>query len=476
MRVEYRKKPKWLITFVDNMIRNYKTTVLLIACIIVVGVLSLIQYYLVGNTYQLLKDKYYSEVKREMLKIENLPAMIPLEQRAADNIERGINLYINKQIRKEVFFKVLRSQDSMVKINANAYLSGWMNKNSNLHSVNYKCQYESIIIDFHGKYDTLMSSSERPIVFIGTPFPASNAILLNQVGTTTATKAFNDNGGKVTLDHKYKIRRSSYIDVSGWEKEGFKRMEGIFLLAAGLIIAVIGLFYFVFSALVKQKKIAEIKTDFANNITHELKTPLSSIDLILKSIKRKEVQTNPALLKDLLHSLSRQHEKIQKIVDNVLESAMSGSIELKREKLDITKYLNQYTRDLNIKDHSLKTDIEPGRQILTTNIDSLEKILNILIENAMKYSGKGLNIYLKAYSNGTHYFIEVKDEGPGIAPEYKYDIFDKFFRIPEQNKHTVKGLGLGLYLAKQATISLDAKLTLNSRLGEGSAFLIQLPL
>lgn len=253
-------------------------------------------------------------------------------------------------------------------------------------------------------------------------------------------------------------------------------MAGIYFLAILLILAVIVLFYLVFRAMIRQKKLAGIKTDFANNITHELKTPLTSVGLVLKSLDRPEVQGDKQKTAELLATLKRQHEKIQQTVDFVLESAMEAHPEIHKQATDIAAYLQNYVDDLRIADHLLEPNVIPATQPVITNTQLLDKILNNLVENAVKYSPVGSVIILKGYPSGLHYFIEVADQGPGIASDHQVNLFDKFFRVPEDNKHTVKGLGLGLYLSRKAAIAMGANLNLKSTSGAGCVFTLELPL
>jgi signal transduction histidine kinase len=446
------------------MNKNHKTRILLIACIIIVCTLSLIQYYLVRNTYLLTKDNYYTEVKKEMTRITNEPVVYSLGQEADDNLRQTINLYSKRKMSKSDFFKTLKNSNADINNKSNTYFSKRLNTNPRLRGVRYKSQLEEIRYEKKGKSDTLLIAPEKPFIFIGRDFQTASTILLNKNITVTSF-----------YDLRLSFIQSNYIDVSSWKKEVFKRMAGTLFLAIGLIIAVTTLFYLIFSAMIRQKKLAEIKTDFANNITHELKTPLSSVSIILKSALRQEVLTNPEVLENLLTSLDRQHEKIRKLIDSVLDSTMIANTKIELKEQDINSFLHEYFKDLAIGNHTILYEIDQQQQVVITNTILLEKILNILIDNAAKYSEEGKAIRVKTLITSHHYNIEISDQGPGIAEEYQHEIFDKFYRVPERNKHTVKGLGLGLYLGKQAAIQIGAQLIVRSKQGHGSTFIIRLP-
>lgn len=447
------------------MNKNHTTRALIIACVIIVCTLSFIQYYLVRNTYQLTRNDFYKEIKEKVLKITGTPVMLSLAEQTKANLRQTVIEYITNPINKPVFLKLLKRNTQKSGNQASICLKNIINKDPGLQGISYKSQFDEIIYEIDGKSDTLLAARAKPVIFSGDDFHTAHVITVNKDMTLSTGENL-----------RILIKQSNHIDTSSREKEVFKRMAGILLLAIGLIVAVIILLYLVFSAMIRQKKLAEIKTDFANNITHELKTPLSSVSIILKSILLKEVQTKPALLNDLLHSLNRQHGKIRQLVDSVLDSAMVTAIKVEQKELEITGFLHEYVNDLAIANHELITEIGTKPQILLTNAMTLEKILNILVDNAAKYSEEGSQIHLTAFQTQTHYHIEITDQGAGIPVQYQQYIFDKFYRIPEENKHTVKGLGLGLYLAKQAALQLGAELSVKSKPGKSSTFVISLPL
>lgn len=447
------------------MNKNHTTRALLIACVIIVCTLSFIQYYLVRNTYRLTRDNFYKEVKEGILTITNTPAMISVAEQTRAELRKTVIQYITNGMSKPAFIKLLKSNTQESGHKFSVYLKTMLDKKTGFQDIIYKSQFDEIIFEIDGKPDTLLAVSAKPIVFSGDDFHTARTIILNK----DVTLSTGD-------DLRILIRQSNLMDISKRENEVIKRMGGVLFLAIGLIVAVIILLYLVFSAMIRQKRLAEIKTDFANNITHELKTPLSSVSIILKSILLKEVQAKPPLLNDLLQSLNRQHGKIRQLVDSVLDSAMVTTIKVEQKELKITGFLYEYVNDLAIPNHELIAEIEIKPQTLLTNAVTLEKILNILVDNAAKYSEEGMPIHLTAFQTQTHYHIEITDHGSGIPLQYQQYIFDKFYRIPEKNKHTVKGLGLGLYLAKQAALQLGAELKVKSKQGKGSTFLINIPI
>ncbi|MDR6197511.1 HAMP domain-containing sensor histidine kinase [Siphonobacter sp. SORGH_AS_0500] len=454
------------------MERNYKTGALLAACILTVTTLCFIQYHLVGNTYRLTKDRYYAEVKQAMSGITNQRDMQDLQDSIRQQLSQLAASYTNGQMSKQAIVNAISQVEQGINKQAGDYLAVQLKRKPALGKVNYQLQYDEIILENNGKADTLLRVSDQPITIIGKVIPAADAVLLNREITVTRTNDKSDRNGKSIhrLNFRLLIKQSSYIDISGWETEVIRRMAGIFLMASGLILAVIILFYMVFRALIRQKKIAEMKTDFANNITHELQTPLSSVNLIMKSVLRADVQANPSIMNELLGTLDRQYQKIQQLVDHVLESTIQTEEEIKLSDVDIAGYLREYGQDLQVANHRLEVAIAPLYQNVKTNTAVILSILNVLIDNAAKYSAASKPISLKGFATNQHYCIQVTDQGEGIAPAFCEHIFDKFYRVPEANRLTVRGLGLGLYLARQSAASIGAVLTLKNTGPGGSTF------
>ncbi|MBB6500997.1 sensor histidine kinase [Pedobacter cryoconitis] len=455
---------------------SYKIKALLISCLIIVSTLSLMQFYLVKATYQLKKEKYNDDLKIAAGKFYDVThRKTKLSATIWANLQATIQLYIEGKVsRKDLLKAIMIKNDSVTRI-ANQYFSNISAKTPLLKNADYVERIDEVIIQVNGRNSILLARSGKPYIYFGHSAPKTDLLLLGG-------QSFSNSKWLVKIPPtnrlslcKVFIFGSSYVNTSGWKRELFGQMASIFLLAVGLIVAVIILFYLMFSAIFRQKKIAEIQTDFANNITHELKTPLSSVSIIIKSLGKQEVQANPVLFNELLQSLSRQQIKIQQTVDSVLESATLTELKIEKTSINISTCLNEYAKSIFLDTHTLITDISPETFILRTHLPTLQNALNNLVENAVKYTPAGTTITLKAYS-GDNYYIEVIDKGSGIAISQQTMIFNKFYRISEQNRHTVKGLGLGLYISKHAIEQLGGHLTLKSEPGSGSTFIIQLPI
>jgi len=459
------------------MNNRYQVGFLLLISIVVMCTLSVIQFYLVNNTYQLTKEKYFTEVKREIGKIIASKQFEALGDSSKEVLKRVAHQYVNERLDKPAFFKRLSLMNKSAISLGEKQFEMQIRESPYLHGVQYKSQFDEIVLEINGHSDTLLAAGQQPFLQMGNSFNTVNTFKLSNGNTYSTDNERDRQNGNIRTHERFKLHflQSEHVDVSAWKAEVFKRIFGIFSLAVALIIGVITVFFLVFRAMIKQKKMADIKTDFANNITHELKTPLSSAGIIFKSLNRSEVHQDPRLFNELLKTLERQFNKIQHTVDSVLDSAITADINVEMQETEITGFLIAYVKNQMIDDHQLISEITDNKVIVKTNIELLEKVLDNMLQNAVKYSNPGSIIRLKSALEGHLYSIAITDNGPGIAKTHQQFIFEKFYRIPEQNLHTVKGLGLGLYLAKQTITLLKGTLTLNSMMGVGSTFTIKLP-
>lgn len=453
---------------------NQKIQRLGLACVVIVGGLSIIQYYLIQNTYKLERERYNDKLDEVAKNIRAFPEMDSIENNGLKIWMNVATLYFNDSLpQNELVNRYYTLFDSINK----PYLATLNPKIKEvLKPLNaaHKFQYEKIVIsNGTNKVVELITQNIKPVMLIGDDFDEKQAM---KTGVSHSNSINTDLKGKAKSVYSIDLYYNQYMDVSAFEWQVWKRIWGVFSLAVSLILAVIVLFFLIFRSLWKQKKIAEVQTDFTNNITHELKTPLASLGLIVKSLNKKEIYENPEKLSQMLQSLQRQNHRIQYIVDSVLESATIEKTDLDCKEVEIRSFLVQYFQDFHPQQHLLEVDIAETNQMLTTDLDKLANVLSNLLDNALKYSAATTAIKIKAYSRNKFYCIEIQDNGIGISSENKHKIFDKFYRVSEGDKHAIKGLGLGLYLSKQYIQQLGGRIDLESQFGKGSTFIISLPI
>ena len=237
-------------------------------------------------------------------------------------------------------------------------------------------------------------------------------------------------------------------------------------------------FYFTVLNSIKQKNISEMKTDFINNMTHEFKTPIATIDLALSAINNEKIKTDKSLRDKYLKMINEENKRMNKQVENVLKISQldRNKISLIKNPNNIHDVLDEASKRISLllKSKNGKIDLNYGADKSTFPL-SFEDITNVFInilENSIKYSINNPEISVKTYNLNNKLYINFKDNGIGISNKVKSKIFDKFFRVSKGNIHNVKGHGLGLSFVKKIIDLHNGTISVNSELGKGSQFII----
>ena len=257
---------------------------------------------------------------------------------------------------------------------------------------------------------------------------------------------------------------------------------GLSLAGSGLLLLVmIGCFYFAVLTILRQKKLALVKNDFINNMTHEFKTPITSISLATQLLQEElKPGKNESMLR-YLGIIKEENTRLGQQVERVLQTAQMEreEITLKRKSVDVAALI-QHVAEINgpLFDSvngvlSLQlADLPPHISLDEVHISN---VLNNLIDNAVKYSPANPKVEISAQQQEQGVLIAVKDQGIGMPKEALSDIFDAFYRVPTGNVHNVKGFGLGLSYVKKIVEAHGGKVNVKSKLGDGSTFEIYLP-
>lgn len=251
------------------------------------------------------------------------------------------------------------------------------------------------------------------------------------------------------------------------------------IFSAILLISVIFFGYAIFIIL-QQKRLSELQKDFINNMTHEFKTPLSSIRISADVIGNSAIKNNPERLKTYSNIIMQESDRLNKQVENVLQIAKFEKMgsDIKPEDLELCQLIENVIDNCRANHENATITKAFSLDEIYIRADKLHttNIISNLLDNALKYADKKpeISILLEKKS----YFLEVAicDNGPGIAKEYQKKIFRKFFRIPTGNIHNIKGFGLGLSYVWNVCKAQNWKIKLKSEVGKGSVFTIQIPL
>lgn len=255
----------------------------------------------------------------------------------------------------------------------------------------------------------------------------------------------------------------------------WREMAGI-LTASGLIVLLLGLaFYYLISTILKQRTLDEMKTDFTNNITHELKTPIAVAYAANDSLLNLNTFDNKEKRIRYLNVCKVQLERLNGMVEQILSMSMERRRQFKLdiEKIDVANLLQPVIEQQQLKADkpvTIKTNIEPEGLNIMADRSHLSNILNNLIDNAIKYSLDEAHVEITA----TPHFIVVTDHGIGISADKLPHIYDKFYRVPTGDQHDVKGYGLGLFYVKTMVEKHGWTIQAQSKKGQGTTFTIHL--
>jgi signal transduction histidine kinase len=250
------------------------------------------------------------------------------------------------------------------------------------------------------------------------------------------------------------------------------------MLAFGAILLIGNVaLVFVYRTIRKQKRINEVKTDFINNITHEMKTPITIASAGLQALEHHVHPTDRTNF--YLQTSKRQLHLLNDFVERILEAAVQdvSDFTLKKEKIDLHALIEELVQSrsvLNGKPVSFQLTGEGALPILGDRLH-LQTAFHNIIDNAIKYSHEAVEIHIDLAENSRDSIIKIRDNGIGIPPQYLKNIFEKFFRVPQGDAQSVKGFGLGLYYVSSIVKKHSGQIAVHSKSGSGTEFIITLP-
>ncbi len=254
------------------------------------------------------------------------------------------------------------------------------------------------------------------------------------------------------------------------------------LATAGIFILIIILaFAYSIRTIVWQKKVSEIKNDFINNMTHELKTPISTISLACEALADPDMIKSQTKVDNFVGMIRDENKRLGVLVENVLRSAVldKGEVIVKPETIDLSELINEVIHNSQIqaskKHGSIVANLQAQNHTVEGDRIHLTNVLYNLIDNAVKYTPQKPVIEISTKDKGSCVVVSVKDNGIGISRENQKKIFDKLYRVPTGNIHNVKGFGLGLSYVKNIIDKHHGKITVNSELKKGSTFNLFIP-
>ena len=253
-----------------------------------------------------------------------------------------------------------------------------------------------------------------------------------------------------------------------------------------IIFTIVLLITFIFTIVVvfRQKRYSEIKNDFINNMTHELKTPIASISLAAQMMNDESVPKTEKMTRHLGQVIADESKRLRFLVEKVLQMSMfdKKSVVFKKKELDLNEMVEQIAQTFSLRvEHTggkIYTEIEAVDSAIYVDEVHFQNAITNLMDNAVKYRkpDEPLDIYIRTWNDNDRLYLSLRDTGQGIKRENLKKIFEKFYRVHTGNKHDVKGFGLGLAYVKKVVDLHQGDIKAESELGKGTKFIISLPI
>jgi two-component system phosphate regulon sensor histidine kinase PhoR len=234
--------------------------------------------------------------------------------------------------------------------------------------------------------------------------------------------------------------------------------------------------------LLRQKKLSEIKNDFINNMTHELKTPLATISLAIDALRNEKVIQDRSKMEYFNDIIKEENKRMNKHVETILQAALMDrqEIQLSKQPLQVNnmieEILSNYALQLQEKNGLVELQLNAKRDLINADPVHFRNLISNLIDNAVKYSKDNLVLKICTSNTNKNLIVRFEDNGIGMSKETVRRIFEKFYRAHTGNIHNVKGFGLGLSYVKTVIDAHDGKIKVDSTLGRGSTFTLEIPL
>jgi two-component system, OmpR family, phosphate regulon sensor histidine kinase PhoR len=279
------------------------------------------------------------------------------------------------------------------------------------------------------------------------------------------------------------FRAPEYLLIYFPNKEKYLFTQtGMMLSVAAVLIGLIILsFIYTIRTIIRQRRLSEMKNDFINNMTHEFKTPISTISLACQALTDDDISKSEMLYKNYLHVIGDENQRLGVMAEKILQTAVleKGQLKLKKEPIDIHSIINDVIKNIGLqfeaKGGHITAELLASNSIINADRVHVTNVIYNLIDNANKYTPEKPAITIATENNELGIYISVEDNGIGISHANLKKIFDKLYRVPSGNVHNVKGFGLGLSYVKAIVEKHDGIVNVESELKKGSKFTIYLP-
>lgn len=289
---------------------------------------------------------------------------------------------------------------------------------------------------------------------------------------------------KVQLFPEDVFTNANFLSVYFPDRRGFVFKSLSLLAIASLVLSLVIVVSFAITIVIvfRQKRLSEIRSDFVSNMTHELKTPISTISLASQMLADKTIPTEFKKMEQISKIISEECRRLGNQVEKVLQTAVfdKGKLRLRLSDVDmhenITGVIDNFSIQVKSRNGKIIKSLRAENYIVQADQVHITNVLSNLLDNAIKYCNLNPEIYIETLDKGDFFMVSVKDNGIGISKGDQKRVFEKFYRVPTGNVHTVKGFGLGLSYVKMIMEEHHGYVDVESELYKGSTFKLYLPL
>jgi two-component system, OmpR family, phosphate regulon sensor histidine kinase PhoR len=456
-------------------------------------VLSSVLFFLLYNTYELKNQHYFLEEKKW---IEEEYGRNVRDDKMFPGGAKLIETYVNKYMYE--FERLYHTDRKAFDIFSQRVMD------STFALLKQHNSLDSIIQEARRKYnlqrDLAYSLTVRlvdvnfakdkavPLFSLSTPHDLIHAVSIDQYGAHIGgtLKDLNEQNliTRLTIsssiDYSYRIAYSLHVDTPNRKLAILRLMLPNLLLSLFSILAVVTIYYITFRNWQKQKKLSEMKSDFINSITHEFHTPLTAILVANQSLRNDKIIANQQNIPPLTDVIQRQAERLKNLIGQVLNITTMDQTPVNMRPQSLHALLEEIMLDYRLKTADTNVHLsfvkEATRDEVMADPFWITTLLLNILDNGVKYNTQtDKTIDVKTSSDKKNIYIRIKDNGIGMDADTREKVFDKFYRNIKNNNQQIKGLGLGLYYAKQAIDAHHWKISVQSTPGEGSTFTISIP-
>lgn len=309
----------------------------------------------------------------------------------------------------------------------------------------------------------------------------ADRVLMASPGADTAALAASPHTVPLFRNGAPGARLRLHVLVPGQERMVRAAIRPMLVMSATFLLVIVAVFVITLRTVHRQKRISDIKNDLVNNLTHELKTPISTIGLACEALADPSIPRTEEQVRAYTAMIRDENKRLGALVENVLQSAVqdSGRMVMKPVDLDVHAVIDDVVRSsamqVSRRDGRIETDLKAEIHRLKADRIHLTNLLYNLIDNAVKYCEKAPRLRIATRSDDEGITLSVSDNGIGIPSSEQRKIFDRLYRVPTGNLHNAKGFGLGLSYVKSVVDRHGGRIRVESAPGSGSTFHIYLP-